>query len=473
MKSRRHKRRGKSERGIALVAALLLMAVMSGLVVAMTMNGKVEVAMSDNEELYEGARAAAESGLNHAASIIMGLANVTSFSPDTILAGPDGLVDGSTPSASVNADNGLLSSYISGTSPYPVATGSEYSYSIRVYDDDDPVYVGSTLTSAQLTAMGPPPEAAEDGLGTHDVNKRIVIRAIGYGPHNTTATLEQILQPVKMPALLVDGDLELGGSAQIIGSQGSVHANGNINISGNSMDVSQNVTATGTITSNANWEPGGMMSGGMPKIPLPNIHAIDYFNDADFVLQANGTITNKTGSTTYCNAYVNSNACKNVTPPGGTASFGWTFQPATGWDLSANAANSATYYAKTNIKITGNPGSPGSPIALTVIAEGSIEVEGNGDLMPEPASEIMFVTDMDLKIHGTFATPLNVEGRILVREQIDFYGNPTLAGQVIVQNVPTVCSLVTNNTFGGNVTLSYNGLVETIAYTVSGWREAQ
>jgi hypothetical protein len=113
------------------------------------------------------------------------------------------------------------------------------------------------------------------------------------------------------------------------------------------------------------------------------------------------------------------------------------------------------------------------PTALTIISEGYIDVEGNPDLMPEPASEIMFVTDKDLKIHGNFAQPLTVEGRILVREQIDFAGNPTLAGQVIVQNVPTVCTLVTNNVFTGSVTLSYNGLVETIAYTVTGWREAQ
>ena len=69
--------------------------------------------------------------------------------------------------------------------------------------------------------------------------------------------------------------------------------------------------------------------------------------------------------------------------------------------------------------------------------------------------------------------PLAFEGRILVREQIDFAGNPTLAGQVIVQDVPSVSTLVENNIVTGSVTLSYNGLIETVAYTVSGWRETQ
>jgi hypothetical protein len=461
------------DRGMALVSSLLLMAVMSGLIMALAVSGKLEVAMSDNEQLYAGARAAAESGLNRAAAIIMAQANLPTFQPDTLLAGPDGLVDAANPSAAVNADNGLLTNAIPGAAPWAVVAGSEYSFNVRVFDDDDPALHGFALSNAQLTAMGPPPEPPEDGNATNDVNRRIVIRAIGFGPRGTTATLEQFLSPIKMPALLVDGNLEMGGNAQIIGSQGSVHTNADLLVSGNAVSVSQNATSTGTITAGSGWSPGGTMSGGMPEIPVPDIHAIDYFNDADFVLQANGTITNKAGTTIYCNAWSSQNACRNVVPPGGTAGFGWTFQQASGWDLSQNTANSATYYAKTNVKITGNPGSTSLPLALTIIAEGYIDVEGNPDLQPEPASEIMFVTDMDLKIHGNFAQPLTVEGRILVREQIDFAGNPTLAGQVIVQDIPTVCTLVTNNVFTGSVTLSYNGLVETVAYAVSGWREAQ
>ena len=62
---------------------------------------------------------------------------------------------------------------------------------------------------------------------------------------------------------------------------------------------------------------------------------------------------------------------------------------------------------------------------------------------------------------------------MLIREQIDFAGSADLAGQVIVQNVPSVSNLVTNNVVSGNVQLTYNGLVETLAYSVSGWREAQ
>jgi type II secretory pathway component PulK len=55
-----------SERGIALIVVLLLMAVLSGLATGFAMTGQVEVQMGTNEVYYAGARAAAEAGLNRA-----------------------------------------------------------------------------------------------------------------------------------------------------------------------------------------------------------------------------------------------------------------------------------------------------------------------------------------------------------------------------------------------------------------------
>ena len=171
--------------------------------------------------------------------------------------------------------------------------------------------------------------------------------------------------------------------------------------------------------------------------------------------------------------------CRGYSPPGAVpagATFGWRFNDnLDSWDLNpigaGNNTNSATYYSETDVKITGSPGTNATPILLTIIAEGDIEVSGNPDLRPEPLSELQFVTDEDLKIAGDLTIPLAFEGRIMVREQIDFAGTATLAGQVIVQNVPSVSTLVEDNVVTGTVTLSYNGLIETVAYTVSGWRE--
>jgi hypothetical protein len=321
----------------------------------------------------------------------------------------------------------------------------------------------------------------ENGNRYLDVNRRLVIRSTGFGPRGTTATLEQMLTPITMPALLVDGDLTLGGNASIEGSQGSVHANGNLEVDGSSVNVEQNATATGNLVANDGWAAGELTSGGMPRIPVPDIHASTYFNDADFVLHNDGRITNRPGTTTYCNAFSSTQAgygtgCRNVTPPGGTAAFGWRFNGTSlTWDLNpgGSAANQATYYSHTDVTVTGSPGTTANPLRITIIAEGDIEVTGNPDLRPEPSSEIQFVTDQDLRLAGDLTIPTAYEGRIMVREQIDFAGTIELAGQVIVQNVPSISTVVVNNEVRGTATLTYNGLIETVAYTVTGWREMQ
>jgi Cu2+-exporting ATPase len=54
----------RSEKGMALVVVLLLMAVLSGLATGFAMNGQTESAMAVNEVYYAGARAAAEAGIS-------------------------------------------------------------------------------------------------------------------------------------------------------------------------------------------------------------------------------------------------------------------------------------------------------------------------------------------------------------------------------------------------------------------------
>ena len=95
-----------------------------------------------------------------------------------------------------------------------------------------------------------------------------------------------------------------------------------------SVVVEQSATSTGTMTHNTGWAAGDITSGGMPMIPVPDINADDYFNDADYVLQDDGRITNRTETIIYCNSASSTQAgyqtgCRDFTPPGGTAPFGW------------------------------------------------------------------------------------------------------------------------------------------------------
>ena len=158
----------------------------------------------------------------------------------------------------MNADNGRVTHLLGGTAPWLVAAGSSYTYDVRLLDDDDPSLKGGVpFTSVELTAMGATSALnAEDGLRFHDVNGRLVIRSTGFGPRGTQATLEQMLVPIEMPALLVNGNLTMAGNTRILGDQGSVHANGTLRVQNNSVFVAKDATSTGTLTTPGGWDPG-------------------------------------------------------------------------------------------------------------------------------------------------------------------------------------------------------------------------
>ena len=53
--------------------------------------------------------------------------------------------------------------------------------------------------------------------------------------------------------------------------------------------------------------------------------------------------------------------------------------------------------------------------------------------------------------------PTNVDGQILVREQIKISGNPEFQGRVMVQDAPSIFNDETENVISGNPTITYNG----------------
>ena len=117
-------------------------------------------------------------------------------------------------------------------------------------------------------------------------------------------------------------------------------------------------------------------------------------------------------------------------------------------------------------------GSPG-PVILSILAEGDIDIQGNANLQPDaqPNFDMLFVTDGDLEVSGNFATPLIVEGVIMVRGQLNISGSPNIAGQVLVENVTGAGTLVDDNEITGNPTITYNGTAGNDTFDIAGWRE--
>ena len=459
----------KSEDGFALVLVLLALMVITGLTVAMVTSGRTEVLISVNQERAAEARAAAEAGLNHAISTtVTYLANwqangfaSSSAAMTRLLRGPDNAVG----TAGTDADNGSLETLGIPRLPARVALNParNTAYDAWVLDEDHAV---RNLLAADHVRL------SENSVGTLDANKKLVIRATGYGGGETRVTLEAAIGPISLPAIVTNDSLTIPGNPRLIGANGSAHSNVNLRIDGNPT-ISQDATASGTYTLNGGSATiMGQSGGGRPVLTIPPINAIDYKPLAEFIFRADGRMTLPDGVTVVCNAAASNDACKNagygfIYEPGGAVGGGpaWNISG----DVAPNANNRTFYFEGSDAKMSGNPGSPVNPLVITIIAEGNIDLSGTPDLRADSPG-LLFVTNKDLKIGGNL-TQHGAEAQMLVREQLMISGNPTLFGQILVQNVPGTSTLVVENSISGNPTITYNGLFDSNTYAVTGWRE--
>jgi hypothetical protein len=453
------------ERGSALIAVLLLLMMMTALAGALSLGSQTETFVSRNQNSGAQAQAAAEAGLNHAVELAVtyifewtlnGFANYEA-AVDALLQGPDGASDPGDPAAPVNDDNTSLGTRagIDAAEDIPLgirlglAGAANVQYEAFVMDDDD-----------------------GDGNLYDDINDRLILRATGYGPDNSKVTLEAIISPASFGAIVTDGDLVLSGNATITSSDPdhpdpdpAAHSNGDLTVDGTSTSI------TGTVTATGEWDvaDGDITgSGGAARVPIPAVNAADYEVWADYKLHSDGTMETLKGASAGA-----------ISPPCTTASKcnGWSYSGGT-WSVSSDT--SGTYYVEGNATVSGSPGSKAAPIALSIIAEGNIDISGSPKIVPS-APELLFVTNKDLKmlgaldiVEGSEDNAINVQGQMLVREQVDLGGNVSLIGQLIVQDaVDSSSDLVTSNHVHGNVEIQYFGGLGSSTFTVTGWRDVR
>ena len=457
-------RRTHPERGIALIGVLLLLVIISASTAALTVSGRTEIAISRNYEMATQAQVAAESGLNHALDVA--LTSLRSWQPNgfaspnnamtSFLLGPDNLSG----TVATDADNGSLEATGIPRPPARLALAGALGaqYEARIYDEDDPAR-GLTLTAADLVRI------AENGQPTTDGNTQVVVQAIGYAADGSMTTLEALIVPVDSPAIVSNGDLEIRGNTSIVGANGSVHANGDLDVQGNPT-VSGDATASGGFTVTGSPTIGGDSGGGLSPHPVSSVSAIDYQWMADYILKADGKMTDGTGTITICDAWVVATACQ-------TAGYMWVFAGANGWTASSVGVNSdnQTWYAETDVATTGTTGTVADPLNITIIAEGNIDIAGNGVLEADTPG-LLFVTDMDLKMAGN-RSQVGADALIVVREQISLRGNLSLRGGVVIEDAAALSNLVTASQLGvsGNVTVTNSGTLQGTDFLVTAWRE--
>lgn len=146
------------------------------------------------------------------------------------------------------------------------------------------------------------------------------------------------------------------------------------------------------------------------------------------------------------------------------SNVGWSYNNAANpWNIANNSANGHTVYVVGadnynlanpgsstpnggNVKITGNVGSNGNPLRVTMFTTGSIDIQGNPSIaanltnlqtpMLPPFVQIdalMFAVE-DIRVRGDFTANIEFTGVSFAGEQIDLSGNGSINGQVIAKS---------------------------------------
>jgi hypothetical protein len=422
-----------ARRGLALPMVIFGLVAIGLLSAGLYVIGDAQSNSVKHRESSSRALLLAEEGLSHAVMVLR--TNLGRTRETRLLVGSDNLP--------LTVDDGLLIGYGLPADREIPDTGKLVSsgrYSVRITDDP----------------ADPDPAPLTDG------NFRVRLRCTGVTTDGSTAIIETVLASMSLPAIATEGNLTINGNPEILGACGGAHANGNAIISGDPV-VSTNISAVGSVSGNAEDTLGNPLTPlqNQPPLEIPDYNPLDFCGAADYVMNANGWITQVATGLQF-------DARNN-------AVFGWKRASSSPvqWDHDQGSASPGTFCAHGNAKISGNVGSAAVPFPLSIIATGSVEVSGNPYLRSTHPEGISIMSGADVQVSGNpTAGGRTFEGLIYAKSQCKVNGNPAIFGQLLCKNLPNPAGsiqMVDMNQVPGNPTITSdcNGLTARYRRVVS------
>jgi hypothetical protein len=239
---------GRGRQGLALPTAIFALVAVSLLLVGLFAFADLSAKSVLNQERSTRAVHVAEAGMNHTLGLLRGSLRGHNFS--RILKGSDGLNG----TVAQRADDSLMIGYgLAAGDEIPLVAGKAlgaHTYWVSVRDD---------------------PIDGDADMGT-DLNGRILVRCWSLTSDGARAEVAAIIGAVPMVGVVMDGNVEISSSADIMGPCGSIHANGNIT-GGGSPSVTAGASATGTVG------PGSLapQTEGTPVMNVPDLAPVMNF----------------------------------------------------------------------------------------------------------------------------------------------------------------------------------------------------
>lgn len=456
----------RSQRGAALVFTIIGLAVITVMGLAITALGMASTSMAVQEGQTREALSVADAGIEHGKRLLLWQewASLNQF-----------LQRGDATGCSWDEFEGVPG----GTLPvgYPVATPDFVPAAGRAFGGGS--YMVSLCDNHTKESTDPIPDVDPNS----DADKSALLRSVGVMANGSRAAIEVVLAARDLPAIIVNGSLEVKGNPTVTGPAGSIHSNGMLDLSGNPCtheyySSTDEVTPSGNVQGGATCTAAGVDARPYsPPLNIPMLNPADYIALADYRLVTfgnTGRILDSTGSQI------------------GTAPWnGWSYNhnPARTWSFNGTIPG-GTYYVQGNVGVTGNPAAAdGSALPLSLFIEGSFTANGNPLLTPDTTvpglGAIMVIAGTDISLGATVNNTYT--GLFYARDQLDVAGTPTINGQMIAANDPDDPYPGPQNTTNHNpVKLNSSGYMELsgnpiVNYTGSGvqsiqpisWRECR
>ncbi len=403
-----------NQNGIALVAGLLLMVVLTLLSFVAIKWASQDITQTKNYATTIQATYIAEAGINKALDYFN--YTVTGASPGEVDNGFDDEL-------SDNELNG--SSWPAGTFNGIGIGADGGTYTVTVTDNND-----------------------GDGILTADVDNSVILTSTGT-ISGTTVSIEAVIhRPLfkSEHALLSEGDVTVSGGSNISGTNGSVHTNSSYTESGASTSVQDGATATGTCSG------AGTCTASASVEYVPVIEPSDYESYADYIFNADGSI--------YAQGTVVDLSTNTLFSSFTHNNLGWKVQGNT--TVGPNIPNQANLYFKDDFTAT-SVGDATTAWEVTLIVEKSIKWTGNAYIKnwEDPAltpdlRNLFLIAGNDISMSSM---EQDTQGLIAAKDQASIAGGATLSGSIITNNTGTTDSTVTGTgtTLTGGITLVYNG----------------
>jgi hypothetical protein len=255
------------------------------------------------------------------------------------------------------------------------------------------------------------------------LNGRVLVRCRSLTSDGAIAEVAAIVGSVPQPGFAADGNAAFAGGPQIGGPCGGAHANGNISSTGGGPTVQTQVSATGTVTGAWNL-PNGTNAPKAPNsapIDIPDLNPADYCTgaQADFRLLAGGVAQNGAGA-------------------GIAVPAGWVYNAGTlTWTLTGAVGIPpiGTYCVTGNAYVQGSVGTAATPKKMSVIATGSIRIEGTPYMIADHEDNILALAGGDLYLAGNAAAgATSYSGMLYARAQCLATGSFVATGQLLCAN---------------------------------------